>query len=516
VARLSAARDRGTLLEVALVVAGLVFAVALFRSSYQTPTAPLAFSLDASPEGVEESWAGIYVGEEKIGYSVNRTASRDDGGLALQERTNLRLVLLGAPNEITLANDVHINPAGLVEALRSQVRTTVQGVPVTLRAEGKPRGERGMTLELFQAGAKLTTMELDDVPATSATLYRAVLERSPDVGDRFTMPYFNPLSLGNAEATVTVQGREPAKTPTGEQIEAIRLLVDNSGQQLDVLVTPEGHRIEEQELGGGLGMRVLWETRERALEHGWPADADDAVDLIALSSIPLDRKLPTGGRDLSRLVLGVEGPETVSRLLAQHHGDRWDPDTRQLTLVRSTADGAQDFQLPNLERSMQPWLRSTTFIQSDNPRFVRTAGEILGDRLQATDAALLLGSWVYDNVDKVPVAGVPSATEILNSMRGDCNEHTTLYTALARSVGLPTRLAAGIVYSESIFADGAFYYHAWPEVWLGDRWHALDPTFGQATADATHLKLVEGELDRQTELMAVMGRLRLTVVEAAE
>ena len=101
-------------------------------------------------------------------------------------------------------------------------------------------------------------------------------------------------------------------------------------------------------------------------------------------------------------------------------------------------------------------------------------------------------------------------------MRGDCNEHTTLYTALARSVGLPTRLAAGIVYSESIFADGAFYYHAWPEVWLGDRWFAVDPTFGQSPADATHLKLVEGELDKQAELMGVIGRLRLSVVEVEE
>jgi transglutaminase-like putative cysteine protease len=165
---------------------------------------------------------------------------------------------------------------------------------------------------------------------------------------------------------------------------------------------------------------------------------------------------------------------------------------------------------------MQPWLRSTAFVQADDTSMVRTAGTILGDQLQASQAAVLLESWVYRTLEKVPVAGVPSATEVLASKRGDCNEHTTLYTALARSVGLPTRLAAGIVYSESIFADGAFYYHAWPEVWLGDRWLAVDPTFGQAPADATHLKLVEGELDKQTELMGVIGRLRLSVVEVAQ
>jgi hypothetical protein len=512
----SATRDRFLLLEGALVLCGLVFVGLLFADSYREPTVPFAFSLDASTAGLQESWSGLYVGEEKIGYSVQRSAPTDAGGLILQERTRLQLMLLGAPNEITLANDVYIAPAGHVERLRSQVRTTVQGVPVTLRAEGRSTGGKGMELSLYQAGAKLSTLQLDEVPATSATLYRAIAEERPAKGDTFALPYFNPMSLGSAEARVTVVGTEPATTPTGEQVQALRLSVNNSGQVLSVLVTPDGHRIEEREEEGGLGMRVLWETQDDALTRGWPADASDAVDLIALSSIPLDQRLPGGGRDVARLVLKVQGPQAVRDLLARFHGGRWDPATEQLTLERTSLEGAADFQLPSQDRAMQPWLRSTAFVQADDPSMVRTAGTILGDQLQASQAAVLLESWVYRTLEKVPVAGVPSATEVLASKRGDCNEHTTLYTALARSVGLPTRLAAGIVYSESIFADGAFYYHAWPEVWLGDRWLAVDPTFGQAPADATHLKLVEGELDKQTELMGVIGRLRLSVVEVAQ
>jgi hypothetical protein len=74
-------------------------------------------------------------------------------------------------------------------------------------------------------------------------------------------------------------------------------------------------------------------------------------------------------------------------------------------------------------------------------------------------------------------------------------------------------MAAGIVYSESIFSDGAFYYHAWPEVWLGEQWLAIDPTFDQFPADATHVKLVEGALDQQVELMSAVGRLKIEVLE---
>ena len=99
---------------------------------------------------------------------------------------------------------------------------------------------------------------------------------------------------------------------------------------------------------------------------------------------------------------------------------------------------------------------------------------------------------------------------------GDCNEHTALFVSLARAVRIPTRIAAGVVYSERVGPKGQFYYHAWPEVLLGDEneWIPVDPTFGQLPADATHIKLVEGDLDRQVEILGVIGRLELALIEA--
>jgi transglutaminase-like putative cysteine protease len=97
--------------------------------------------------------------------------------------------------------------------------------------------------------------------------------------------------------------------------------------------------------------------------------------------------------------------------------------------------------------------------------------------------------------------------EVLKQKVGDCNEHTVLYTALARAAGVPTRMAAGIVYLKN-----GFYYHAWPEVWLGD-WVAVDPTFNQFPADATHIRFVTGELSRQVEIMRLVGKLKVEVIE---
>jgi hypothetical protein len=68
----------------------------------------------------------------------------------------------------------------------------------------------------------------------------------------------------------------------------------------------------------------------------------------------------------------------------------------------------------------------------------------------------------------------------------------------------------GLVYSREL--DG-FLYHTWAESRIDGRWQAVDPTFGQVRADATHIKLVEGEtLADLDPMLSVMGRVRARVL----
>jgi transglutaminase-like putative cysteine protease len=115
---------------------------------------------------------------------------------------------------------------------------------------------------------------------------------------------------------------------------------------------------------------------------------------------------------------------------------------------------------------------------------------------------------VHDSLAEEITIGVPNATQVLAARRGDCNEHTQLYLAVARAAGLPARGAAGLAR-----VGGKFYYPAWPEVYLG-RWVAVDPTFGEFPADAGHLRFVSGGLGRQAELLRLIGALRIDVVES--
>jgi transglutaminase-like putative cysteine protease len=90
---------------------------------------------------------------------------------------------------------------------------------------------------------------------------------------------------------------------------------------------------------------------------------------------------------------------------------------------------------------------------------------------------------------------------------GDCNEHSTLFVALCRAAGIPSKLCADIVYNQ-----GSFYYHAWADVFVG-RWVSVDPTMDQLPVDATHICFVEGGLDKQLEIIKLIGVVTVEVME---
>ena len=154
-------------------------------------------------------------------------------------------------------------------------------------------------------------------------------------------------------------------------------------------------------------------------------------------------------------------------------------------------------------------LKPSAFVQSNDPKIVQQAKSIVGAETDAVKVMRMLNRWVYRNLDKQYMGAVSNALDTLATKSGDCTEHSVLFVALARAVGLPAREVSGIVYSEEY---GGFFFHQWAEVFVG-KWVATDPTFEQPIADATHIKLSEGELLKQVRVTSVIGRLKIEVLD---
>ena len=131
---------------------------------------------------------------------------------------------------------------------------------------------------------------------------------------------------------------------------------------------------------------------------------------------------------------------------------------------------------------------------------------MVGDTRGSYAAAVKIAHFVNRRLEKAYGVSRDRATEVLELGKGDCTEHALLFTALARAAGVPARQVHGLVYAR--YDDGvpALYWHAWVEVKSGAEWIAVDPTFDQPVADATHVVLGRGT---QVDTVGLLGALQV-------
>lgn len=444
---------------------------------------------DLASGPAEERWMGIFLQGKHVGYAVGREAPTKDGGRVYQQQSAFKLAAMGEVQQIVAAGTAVADAQGRVRAFDFML-----SAPTKIVGRGEVR-EGAIHLEIVQGGdVRTLDVPIREAPVLSQTLGGVVRGRTLAPGDRFTVPWFDPITLQNAEATVLVEA--PEVLPDGEA--AFWLRVKYGGMETRRLVDAHGGVVREE---GGMGLT----TTRMAKEEAMAVSQEDPPDLVAMSAAPATGPAPSG----SRVALRVSGIE-MDRIPNEPPLQTVDGDvvTVSMPLLQ---------ELPRLPVEAPPEEAGddtdpTLSLPATHPEIVARARAVIGDAPDRLEAARRLYDFVYTYVQKKPTIGVPNGLEVLRTGEGDCNEHTALYVSLARAAGIPARIAAGLVYSSRL--GHAFYYHAWPEVKLGGptTWVPIDPTLGQFPADGSHLKVLNGDLDRQVEIMALMGRIRLEIL----
>lgn len=485
---------------VALEATGLVAFLGLVGSLLWGPDQDQElFQLDAEVLAVgptQERWYGIFFEDQHVGFSVTRTATTEDGGKLYEGRSNYRFATFGTLQEIFTAGAALTDEHGALQRFDFFMASEL----VRLSARGEVRGT-DLVMEIDQAGETSSlTFPLSRPPQVDLSIEGIIAARELSVGDQFTVPYFSPVTLSEGEMVFDVTD---VQIVAGSE-EAYWIETTFSDLKARMLVTPSGEVLRQE---SALGMKVVRMEAEAA--QAVPTTGEP-VDLIALSAVQVKGKMKNarGSRRLALKITGIE-PEKV----------RHDPPLQTRVGDTVSIDVPLPAELPGdlpvADRSELEWIEGTITLPVGHTEIRDKSQELLGEFTDRRSAVEFLNQWVYTYIEKVPSPGVPNGLTVLRTASGDCNEHTALFVSLARAAGIPTRIAAGVVYSDRITGTGAFYYHAWPEVRLGGptEWVPIDPTFGQFPADATHIKLVEGDLDRQVEIMGFLGRLGFEVVD---
>lgn len=477
-------------------------AVLVNRSYLQASPGNLA--TDLARYGSSAHWRGVYYRGEKVGFTVSQTVQTDEG-FELQEDGQLHMTLLGATTAARIRTRASVDANFSLRSFEFSLDPgtgpiRVQGV-VRHAARDSPSQKIALSLTITTAaGSRSEERELTEPPMLTLNLSRRLAGGGLVPGAHHQWWVFDPATLRNAPVIVDVRQRELVRAGN-TRLPAFRVEMDFAGLHTTSWVTDTGEVVREE---SPMGLITVRESAERAVAMAMPGQV--RADLLAAAAVvPVTKQRIDEPRDVRRLRLRLDGADLSSADL-QGAGQTIDGNIVEITNLETLTAGPAD---PDVERYLAP----EPFIESDAPE-IRAEAEkavwrITGDRSRAEE----LTRYVNALLEKKPTVSLPSAREVLRTKIGDCNEHTALYVAMARALGMPARIAVGLVY-----VHGAFYYHAWPEVYLKEGpnrglWLPVDPTFNQFPADSTHVRLARGGLDKQAAILPLIGRLRMTVLD---
>lgn len=473
-------------IRIAVIIIWVILFGALLKRDY------FIKSVDIREEQIikrarEESFAGIYFQRERIGYVKNRMIESGTDQYILYQDAFLYLNILNESHPV----DMRVKATLTRDMLLKDFVFHFTSPFYKMDAEGSVEGQ---VVKFSLTTGKETindSIRLQKQPFLSTSNRSYLLKQDLKPGDKLKIPYFDPISLSGKDTVVEYKGQ--AKVLVNKRIYNLHHFVESfSGIRINSWLDEEGKVIKEESPAGFVFVAepefkatdIKVKGKEILSSVSVPLTGD-SLDLTGRTSVRYKLTLPESTDfDLDKDRQSLEGDILTMQLESMPDED-----------VRACQGYPEE-------------LASTPYIQTKNKLISDLSQAEAGQEKNDLNRVRILSRWVYENLEKRPVLGIPDALTTLNTRMGDCNEHAALFAALARNAGIPTRIASGVT-----FFDGAFYYHAWNEVCLGDTWYTVDTTKDQFPADLSHIKFVEGETAKQVKIAALLGKLQIEVVD---
>jgi hypothetical protein len=483
------------------------------------PKVSASASADAQKPALE-AFYGVYIKGAKIGsVTMQRqdnapTKTQPRGTVRVQTIMKMDLRVMGANAQIT-STSVSVTDAKSGKPLTQYSQTESAGRLTKTTATYTDKSVSYVTRIGENEKSGTLTLQPGDTflfDSSSAANFK------PKVGEELKGKVFVAETQSLSDSTIKVASKETIDI-SGQSISAYKVV--QSGASTGTTTSYLNDVGDLLRSDGPIGMQILKEPKETALAA--PTEGSVKPDLISIvaitptgATIASPRTATSAKYVLSGVTRPLPPPDAIQSTT---------PGTTQGTLTVTVttrplpATGAKRFlRKEDVPAVLRPYLASTVYVPAESETFRTLARQIIGEETDSAKAAGKIAAWVSRTVKPDPgIAAIRSADDVLKDPRGVCRDYTTLYTAIARAAGLPTKQCVGVV-----FADGKFLYHAWPEVWIGASegadiaagWVALEPTFGAPFADATHIKLAEGEITDVARIAADVGNYQINVLEA--
>ena len=498
-------------------------------SAFAGLSANTAHAQKATLAAPQLSYYGVYLQQAKLGSAVMKrdehAALNGHPAVRVDMQMTMDLKVLGAPSTIVTTSISWSDPktgAPLASNSRSEAagRITTVSAAYTDRAVTYTANIQG-TIKKETLTLKPGEKFLVDPSDGSSTI-------TPTVGMKLSGKVFSGELMRLIDTDIEVVGQETVAIG-GQAVRAYKILEKNSISPATLWANDAGDMLR---VDMAMGMQMRREPREVALATQTDGKAPDIVAMTSIA--PTGEPMTGAARKASSITYQIAG---VTRPLAP------DDSVQSATYVPTGPTAADKNEktatvtvhpqsLPTTPAAprftagpdaaperLRRYLKATEYVSSTDPEFVALAHTIVGDETDTAKAAAKIAAYVHKTVKPDPgIAALRTSKDIRKEPRGVCRDYTTLFTAIARAAGIPTKQCVGLGYGVLPDGSGRFVGHAWPEVWVGndasgvEKWVALEPTWGVPFADATHIKLAEGEITDFYEVAADMEHYKIKVL----
>lgn len=458
-----------------------------------------------SPQ-IGETWMGIYFNTAKIGYSkmkITKAAYKNKPAFKLDTLSVTKMMVLGEQVEQTVESSVFLDKKSaplyqIFQMSSAGHKTKIKAVylPKEISVQIESDGTRGTKSIPIPDGSIL----VGDSTYFSPTI-------SIRIGDVTDLKCFNPLTLSLDDIQTNVLRKESIEI-NGKSYDAYVILSKTPIGEMTCWQANNGDLLKVVAL---MGISMIMEPKNIAMSMQPQMDAYMPTDDLAVMTS-------------AQTNIDIPEPRKVNKLLIRFHGMKEKSfaitDSRQTAsfsdgevpyaeyeISAALQDYAKSVSLPITDKSLTKYLEDTPYIQPSNPEIKKIAEEIVGGEKNAWKAASKIRAWIYANMHTKGNIGIlRSSVDVLHAKEGVCRDYAILCASIARSAGIPSKVAAGLIYWRN-----GFYYHAWTEVYIG-KWVPIDSTLAVDFVDATHIKLSEGEATDMFCSIRTMGSLKAEVI----
>jgi hypothetical protein len=480
----------------------------------------VAIAIAHAPARAQDSWDAVYMAGAKIGHIHTWVEKVSDKGRDYHRvRVDLEMRVKRRDDESVtkLMYGTIETPEG--EVLRLDTRTQA-GETQDIRVHGDVIGGR-MRLMIESGGQRQSKVipwgpDIRGPYGPEQTMARKPMKEHEERSIRVFIPELNKVS----DVTLRARTIEPVLLGDGKSHPLLRVdqltTVDAKRRpeyDARVFVDADGQILKsEQDVMGGL---VYYRTtKEAALAPAGPVK----VDIVMHSVVKVPQKI--SNPDQTRHVqyrISLKDSEPAKMFPADaRQSVRAEESSPNSAVLEVKSVGPLDGEAVAGAVDEQ-YRKPNALIDSDDVRVRGLATRVTRGLIDPWEKATAINRWVAQNLrDKNFKLAFASASEVARNLSGDCTEHSVLAAAMCRAVGVPSRVVVGLIYVDDL---AGFGYHMWAEVFVNNRWVAIDPSWNQTTVDAVHIKLSDTSLDGVAPfeaflpVAAVVGRLTIESVE---